>query len=94
MAYTLARALKDPSLPVGVMLPVLARTIPAEIARDVAPGAWAAAGPSWTEAYAPMHWQGGCEFGCKVYARNIKGRTQFAVSHSLTYGHRHSPQAR
>ena len=95
MAYSLVTAMSDAALPVDTMLPVLARTVDQGVVRDFTSG-WLRGdlGKSWREAYAPMGGAGSCTFGCKVYARRLRGRVQFAVLHSLTYGHSHSPSRR
>lgn len=103
-AVTLTAALKDPTLPVGEMIPVQATSIPAEVKRDAvrmlarimagyAPS-YTRKRTSWTEVYGPLDTQGGCTFGCKLYARQQGATVRYAVHHSLTYGHSHSPNAR
>jgi hypothetical protein len=102
---SMAAAFTDPALPVGRMIPVVASTIPADIRRAVArnvaaqvavarPGTAHLAGRSWSEVYGPLDSQGGCKFGCKLYARRQGAVITYAVHHSLTYGHSHSPNAR
>lgn len=100
--HALAVALRDPSLPVGTMLPVSAATVPTPLRRETN----ARATSGWSEVYAPMsargEWFGrewvnypeGCRFGCKLYARRQGATVRYAVLHSTTYGHSHSPSAR
>ena len=41
----------------------------------------------WTEVYGPLASHGGCQYGCKLYARKRGAVTQTAVFHSSAYGH-------
>jgi hypothetical protein len=102
---SMAAAFTDPALPVGRMIPVIAATIPADIRRSVTrnfdaqravarPGTAHLAGRSWSEVFGPLDTQGGCRFGCKLYARRQGAVIAYAVHHSLTYGHSHSPNVR
>jgi hypothetical protein len=99
---TLARALRDPSLPVGTLLPVSADSVPLPLRREQS----ARADSGWREVYCPTtphgEWHGrtwveypqGCRFGCKLLARRQGAVVRYAVLHSLTYGHSHSPSVR
>ena len=102
-AVSLTTALTDPTLPVGEMIPVQAATIPAIIRRDATRMVHRQAAAhvpshrgrtSWMEVYGPLDTQGGCRFGCKLYARKRGAVTVYGVHHALAYGHSHSPDAR
>jgi len=101
---TLAAAFKNPTLPVGEMIPVQAASVPADVKRDAermltqtmasyAPS-YTRERTSWMEVYGPTDSQGGCIFGCKLYAKVQGATTRYAVHHALAYGHSHSPDAR
>jgi hypothetical protein len=99
----MTRAFRDPALPIETMLPVRAATVPADVRRQgrrmVLDRAQAQARgfrtrTSWTEVFAPLDTQGGCRFGCKLYARLQGATVRWAVCHSRTYGHSHSPDVR
>lgn len=42
---------------------------------------------NWTEVCGLLESQGGCRYGCKLYARKRGAVTQTAIFHSSTYGH-------
>lgn len=97
--YTYEQAMTDPSLPVGKMLMVHAASVPRKFRNlDNYPE------PVWRELCAPMkltHYSvtgappiPACEFGCKIYVRRQGATIRYAVLHSLTYGHSHSPNVR
>lgn len=92
--FTLKRALTDPDLKTGVMLPVLKRTIPIEAIKQAQPFK---PDSTWQELYLPtnQHNEGTCKFGCKVFYRSHPTAVvEYAVMHSLSYGHSHSPNQR
>lgn len=68
---------------INKMVPVDYQSVPVEIrshARRYANDKF------WHEVAAPLASQGGCKFGCKVYARRRGAVLEFAVLHSSTYG--------
>lgn len=85
--YAYGRALTGAGIPVGTMLPVAAATVPADIRR--AAGEWVQHNThgQWAEVACPLSSQGGCDYGCKVYARRWGKGLRYAVLHSRTYGH-------
>jgi hypothetical protein len=97
---TLAQAFTDPTLPVRTILPVQHATVPADWRRDATRmlrdriSRQVRSSMSWLEVCGPLESQGGCCFGCKLYARQRGAVVEFSVFHSLTYGHSHSPNAR
>ena len=100
---TLTAAFKDPKLPVAEMIPVQSASVPADVRRDAVTMVNRQAAShvpshrgrtSWMEVYGPLDTQGGCVFGCSLYARKRGVVVEYAVHHSLTYGHSHSPSAR
>lgn len=42
---------------------------------------------TWQEVTGLLESQGGCQYGCKLYARKRGAVTQTAIFHSSTYGH-------
>lgn len=92
---SLRTALSDPTLPVGEMLVIDSSTVPAWVKSEAKRNL-----PSvgWSEMYQPMQSlqdeHSGCKFGCKVYGRRRGAVIEYAVFHSLTYGHSHSPFVR
>lgn len=89
----LVMALTDPRFPVGEMVHVTAESVPSWLRRDFKAARTAR---GWAEAYQPtnQYGEGQCKFGCKVYVRRRGAVREFAVFHSLTYGHSHSPNVR
>lgn len=83
--FTLRYALTGAGIPVGEMVGVWAETVPADIRRSARE--WVRPDGSWSEISAPLSSQGGCQYGCKIYARRWGNGIRFAVFHSPTYGH-------
>jgi hypothetical protein len=80
MGAVLTRPLADD---IDKMVPVDYYSVPGEIrahARRYATDKW------WHEVAAPLSTQGGCKYGCKVYARRRGAVMEFAVRHSSIYG--------
>lgn len=84
-------ALTGAGVPVGEMAPVWADSVPADIRRAAArflrPPGGMPGGSVWQEVAAPLSSQGGCDYGCKLYARRWGRGIRYAVYHSPVYGH-------
>lgn len=79
------KALAEPIL-INRPIPVAASTVPQETRR------WAVRAlvgqHGWLEIECLLSTQGGCEHGCKLYARRWGHTVRYAVFHLSTYGHR------
>jgi hypothetical protein len=87
--HSFADAVTSRNLPVGVILPVAAATIPASFKALTRRNPDPYARTSWGEVAMTD-----CAYGCKLYARRQGAVTRYGVLHSLAYGHSHSPHAR
>lgn len=82
-ARTVRGAMTRPGVPVGMMVPVLASSVPAAFRRE----AERLANTGWVELYGPSALEGACRYGCKVYAQRTRTGVRYAVLHAPSYGH-------
>lgn len=80
------KALADATV-VNRAIPVAASTVPQETRRWATRTLASGRHDGWLEVECLLSSQGGCQYGCKLYARTWGPTVRYAVFHTSSYGH-------